>query len=140
MKSEIMLLRSLSRTVRIWDLENGKELHKLEHSGECMTFDFNANKTLLAVGHETGISIWNWTTRTKAQEIEMYRPADVRFNESGKKLIVGSYSSGEIFIAEQKSSETSSTPQTLVTSASFGVPSSVRLEPFFILCGRLTMI
>ena len=77
--------------IRIWDLTDGKLLHKLKLPDWCNNFDLNSDRTLLAVAHEKGVSIWNFLSLSKIKEIELNAVMDVRFNESGTKLIVGQY-------------------------------------------------
>ena len=79
------------KAIRIWELNNGKQLHKLDLPSFCNNFDLNTDETLLAVAHEKGVSIWNFLSLSKIKEIELNAVMDVRFNESGTKLIVGQY-------------------------------------------------
>ena len=78
------------KIVRVWSLA-GRELYEFRHSNWCNNFDLNMDKTLLAVAHSDGLSIWNFSSRIKLKEIEINDVWDVRFNESGTKLVFGLY-------------------------------------------------
>ena len=77
------------RTTRIWDIETKKELHKFKHPAECFNFDLNRERTLLAVAHGAGFSIWDFSSQMKIKEEKSKKVKDLRFNESGTVLIVG---------------------------------------------------
>lgn len=79
------------KAIRIWELNNGKQLHKLDLPSFCNNFDLNTDETLLAVAHEKGVSIWNFSSFSQIMEIELESVSDVRFNEPGTKLIFGQY-------------------------------------------------
>ena len=83
-------------TVRIWNLEDGKLLHKLQLPDLCHNFDLNPEKTLLAVAHYIGVSIWDFQNLAQISEIELDRVMDVRFNEQGTRLIAGQ-KNGQIY-------------------------------------------
>ena len=70
---------------------DGELLHTLYLPGSCNTFDLNKENTLLAVAHQYGVWIWNFSTLDKIMEIEVEYISDVRFNELGARLIVGHY-------------------------------------------------
>lgn len=77
-------------TIRIWNLTDGEELHRLHLPGWCNNFDLNRQETVLVVGDTKGFSIWDFQTRLKLKETEVESGVtDVRFNESGLKLVVG---------------------------------------------------
>ena len=78
-------------TVRIWNITDGKQLHKLQLLGWCSTFDLNSDRTLLAVAHQHGVSIYNFSSLSKLTEIQLFKVMDVRFNEPGTMLIVGQH-------------------------------------------------
>ena len=86
-----MIVTCGDTTVRIWNLENGKLLHKLKLPSWCKNFDLNSEKTLLAVAHQQGVSIWDFHNRIQIMEIELNDVTDVRFNEHGTTLIVGQF-------------------------------------------------
>ena len=79
------------KAVRIWNLEDGKLLHKLRLPGLCENFDLNNERTLLAVSHDTGVSIWDFQNLIQIWEIELDGVNDLRFNEPGTTLIVGQF-------------------------------------------------
>ena len=84
------------QTVRIWKLKNGNLLRTLYLPSWCNNFDFNSKSTILAVAHANGVSIYDFSNLMKIMEIELNQVMDVRFNESGTKLIVGQYD-GKVF-------------------------------------------
>ena len=86
-----MLVSCGHTTVRFWNVTDGKQLHQLEITDYCAMFDLNPGRTLLAVAHNSGVSIWDFSSRTKLTEINFNDVVDVRFNEDGTKLIVGQY-------------------------------------------------
>ena len=90
-----MVLSCGDRSVRIRNLEDGKLLYKLRLLGWCYNFDLNSEKTLLAVAHAGGVTIWDFTHILRIMEIELETILDVRFNEHGTTLILGHYD-GEI--------------------------------------------
>lgn len=95
------LLSCGDKTVRVWSLQDGSELHKFQHSSWCNNFDLNFDETLLAVAHSGGLTIWDFSNRIKLQEIEINDVYDVRFNESGMKLVFGLHD-GTVFYTEVK--------------------------------------
>ena len=86
-----MIISSGDKTVRIWNLEDGKLLHKLKLPSWCNNFDLNSEKTILAVAHHEGVSIWDFENRIQISEIELNKVNDVRFNEPGTTLVVGQF-------------------------------------------------
>ena len=91
-----MIVSCGDKTVRLWNLKNGKLLRKLQLPYLCRCFDLNSDETLLAVAHLKGVEIWDFSSLVKLTEIELKSVNDVRFNEPGTKLIVGQ-SDGHIF-------------------------------------------
>ena len=80
-------------TFRFWNLTNGEEVNKLQLLDECRNFDLDSKRTRLAVAHKSGVDIWDFAKRTKLAEIKTDEHVnDVRFNDSGTKLIIGEYS------------------------------------------------
>ena len=91
---------SADKTTRIWNLEDGKLLKKLHHSKSCSNFDLNLKTMLLAVAHRSGVTLWDFLTKTKIKDIDLAGSvADLRFNQSGKILIIGKHD-GEVFKAD----------------------------------------
>ena len=84
-----MVISCGDKAVRIWSLEDGKLLHKLHLPDRCRNFDLNSEKSLLAVAHDQGVSLWDFSNVVQVMEIELYYVSDVRFNEHGTTLIVG---------------------------------------------------
>ena len=84
-----MIVSCGGKTVRIWNLEDGKLLHKLQLFSWCKNFDLNSEKSLLAVAHDQGVSIWDFTNVIQISEIELDKVSDVRFNMHGTTLILG---------------------------------------------------
>ena len=90
-----MLVSCGDKTVRLWSLDDGKLLHKLQLPSWCYNFDLNTGKTILAVAHYEGVSIWDFHNLIQTMEIELDHVNDVRFNEPGTTLIVGQ-SNGQV--------------------------------------------
>ena len=84
-----LVLSCGDKSIQSWNLEDGKLLHKLQLPDWCYNFDLNSEKSLLAVAHESGVSIWNFSNKVQIMEIELDEVTDVRFNEYGTTLIVG---------------------------------------------------
>ena len=90
------------KLVRILALDNGEELHRLDHSSVCNNADFSPNMNVLAVACDTGVVIWDMKKVAKMKELDLAPEVqDLRFNPSGDKLIVGAHT-GEIFKIEMK--------------------------------------
>ena len=84
-----MVLSCGDKTLRIWNLTDGNLLHKLQLPSWCYNFDLNSEKTLLAIAHFDGVSIWDFLNVIQLMEVSMNEVYDVRFNEQGTTLIVG---------------------------------------------------
>ena len=82
---------SWDMSVRIWDVDNQKFVHQLDHSSWCRNFDISPNKLMLAVATDSGVVIWDLKKVTKIKEFELGDCMDVRFNHAGDRLIVGSF-------------------------------------------------
>ena len=98
-----MLVSCGDTSVRIWSLADGELLHTVQLPSWCYNFDLNYGRTLLAVADYRGGSIYNFSTRVKIMEKQLNVPnvdanfiSDVRFNESGTKLIVGQHN-GQLY-------------------------------------------
>ena len=57
----------------------------------CYNFDLDSKRTLLAVAHATGVSIWNFSSLNMIIKVELDEVTDVRFDETGTQLIIGQY-------------------------------------------------
>ena len=91
-----MIVSCGDKTVRIWNLKNSKLLHKLQLPGGCRNFDLNSERTVLAVAHHIGVSIWDFQNLIQIMEIELNDVNvngvnDVRFNMHGTRLIFGQF-------------------------------------------------
>ena len=85
------------KLTRIWDIETGKVIHKLDHPGKCYNCDLSPNKTLLAVASHTAVVLWDFKNATKIKEFKLGKYInDVKFNRDGTRLVAGLYE-GEIF-------------------------------------------
>ena len=84
-----MIMSCGGTTLQIRNLEDGKLLHKLQIPNWCHNFDLNSEKTLLAIAHAEGVSIWDFINKILIMEMELSKVNDVRFNEPGTTLIVG---------------------------------------------------
>ena len=103
-----LLVSCGDKTIRIWKLKNGNLLHKLQLPDWCRNFDLNFKNTLLAVAHDFGVSIWDFSrlrsfdgkdfsVQIPIMEIPTLKKVmDVRFSESGTRLIVGQHD-GKVF-------------------------------------------
>ena len=78
-------------TIQIWNVTSSKQLHILNLPSWCYNFDLDSKRTLLAVAHGTGVSIWNFSSLNKIIEMELDNASDVRFDETGTQLIIGQY-------------------------------------------------
>ena len=84
-----MIVSCGGTSVQIRNLEDGKLLHKLLIPIWCSNFDLNSQKTLLAIAHAEGVSIWDFSNLVEITRIAMNLVNDVRFNEPGTTLIIG---------------------------------------------------
>ena len=88
---------SADKTTRIWNLDNGQEVHKLSHPGRSWNFDLSPNQTLLAVASDTAVVLWDFKNATKIKEFKLDKNIfDVRFSPDGTRLVAGLYE-GEVF-------------------------------------------
>ena len=87
----LLIVSCADKTVRIWSLEQGQLLYKLQLADMCTSFDLNSDNTLMAVAHHKGISIWDFSSMIEIIEIDLDMVTDVRFNEPGTQLIVGQF-------------------------------------------------
>lgn len=83
-------------TVRIWDLQTGKEIKKQEEGKEGSSYriygvDFHPNKQEIVAytGNGNGIKIWNWRSKYPPILIGKHNnlPLLVRFNSKGSMLV-----------------------------------------------------
>ena len=96
---DIIISCGSDQTTRLWDIKDTRKLQKfrvsgsiLVHPAQCSSFDLNQERTLLAVAHGAGFSIWNFATRTKMKEVQCEDSIKVnakRYNQSGTALIIG---------------------------------------------------
>ena len=63
-----MIVSCGGTTAQIRNLE-GKLLHKLQIPNWCHNFDLNSEKTLLAIAHAEGISIWDFLNIVQIMEL-----------------------------------------------------------------------
>ena len=77
---------------RIWSVETGEEIHRLVHEDQCTNFDLSPDKTILAVGCESGVVLWDFRNATKMKEFKLEREVtDLRFNPAGDRIVVGAF-------------------------------------------------
>ena len=85
------------KSTRIWDLGNGKLLHRLEQSNLCNNLDISPNKSLMAIATRDELVLLDLLKTKTIQKFNLGpRHNDVRFSPSGKRLVVG-LSGGEVF-------------------------------------------
>ena len=86
------------KLTRIWNLDTGKEKHRLVHEHPCYNFDLSPNNTILAVGCDSGVVLWDFETATKIKELKLGESStnDLRFNPTGDRLVVG-LQDGQVF-------------------------------------------
>ena len=105
------------KSVRVLRLDNGEELHRLDHPSECNKADLCPNKSILAVACDAVVVIWDMKRVVKMKQFELVDDSqpqtdywgenpphmfrDLRFNPSGDKLIVGSLH-GRVFNIQMK--------------------------------------
>ena len=91
-----------NKTVRVFILQNGQELHCLEHPGPCYNADLSPNKSLMAVACDSAVVLWDIRNGVKIEQFDLGSDInDVQFNPSGDKLVVG-LSDGQVFKIEMK--------------------------------------
>ena len=92
----------LDKIVRVLALENGEELHRLDHPDECRCIDLSPNKSLLAVACSSAVVLWDMNKLIKIKQFDLGSGInDLRFNPSADTLIVG-LREGEIYKIEMK--------------------------------------
>ena len=86
------------KLARIRNLDTGIEIHRLVHEDDCNNFDLSPNKTILAVGYDSGVVLWDFKNGTKIKELNLGESPtrDLRFNPTGDRLVVGLYD-GRVF-------------------------------------------
>ena len=96
---DMVITASLDKTVRVWETRTGKLLHTLTHLGGCVNVDINPDKTLLAVAHHGGVTLWCLETFTNLGQAELGRVTDVRFLNN-KRIIAGLYN-GQVYLIDR---------------------------------------
>ena len=90
------------KTVKVLALENGEELHRLDHPNQCLNMDLSPNQSVLAVACSSAVVLWDMNKLVKIKQFDLGSGInDLRFNPSGDTLIVGLHK-GEIFKIEMK--------------------------------------
>ena len=88
------------KSTKIWDLGDGKKLHELEQSSPCWNFDISSNKSLLAIASEYELVLLDFSKITEIKKFVLgtheNELEDMRFNQSGTKLVAGLHE-GEVF-------------------------------------------
>ena len=97
--NDMVITASLDKTVRVWETRTGKLLHTLTHLGGCVNVDINPDKTLLAVAHHGGVTLWCLETFTNLGQAELGRVTDVRFLNN-KRIIAGLYN-GQVYLIDR---------------------------------------
>ena len=88
---------SEDNSTRIWDLEYGKQIHRLEQSSPCNNFDISPDESLIAVATDYELVLLDFSKLTTIKKFKLRSShMDVRFNQSGSRLIVG-IDGGEVF-------------------------------------------
>ena len=114
------------KTVRIWSLKDGTLLHELKLPGRCNNFDLNSERTLLAVAHNKGVSIWDFRNLVQIREIELDIANDVRFNEPGTTLIIGQLNGQVSKVSLDDNSSSTTVPTTQISTMKRPLPTSFR--------------
>jgi len=92
-----LITSSDDESVRIWDLNEGTQIHKLRQSGCCNNFDISPNKSLMAIASYFELVLVDLSTKETVEEFSLGTEInDVRFNKSGKRLVAGLHN-GEVF-------------------------------------------
>ena len=90
--NQFAISSSIDKTVRFWSLSNGQEIAKLDHDNSCFNFDISPSGKILAVGGNYFVAIWRLDTFVKIKQFDFTDFVfDVRFNESGDKLLAGTW-------------------------------------------------
>ena len=85
------------KSVRVFALESGEELYRLEHPGPCLNADLSPNKSLMAVACDSAVVLWDIRKAVKIEQFDLGASiCDLQFNSSGDKVLAGS-GDGQIF-------------------------------------------
>ena len=76
---DMVITASVDKKVRVLETRTGKLLHTLTHLAGCVNVDINPDKTLLAVAHYDGVTLWSLETFTNLGNAQLGRVTDVRF-------------------------------------------------------------
>ena len=88
---------SNDKSTRIWDLGDGKQIHRFGQSSPCGKFDISPDKSLLAIICTDQLVLLDFSKGTRIKRLNLgWNHTDVRFNPSGTRLIVGLFE-GEVF-------------------------------------------
>ena len=100
LRDEQVITCCFDKAVRVFSLQSGKKLHRLEHPGPCYNADLSPNKILLAVACDSAVVLWDIRNTVKIEQFDLgSKIYDLRFNQSGDKLVVGLYE-GEVYKIE----------------------------------------
>ena len=78
------------KTLRIWNVENGKTKDEFKHDNWCWSFDIDQNGDTLAVACDKVVSIWSIRDHRKMADIKTDSYAmDVRFNKFNNTIVAG---------------------------------------------------
>ena len=72
-------------TIKVWKDE--KLVKNLDHSNYCRGFQLNSEKTMLAVGYSSGITVWSTADWKKLTDLEIGHTEGVNFNSDSSKII-----------------------------------------------------
>ena len=89
---------SADKTVRIWNIVNGRMEKEFKHYGSCRSFDIDKDAATLAVAcYQNSVSVWSIRDQKQIAKIKTDSSAcDVRFNRSDNEIGVGC-EDGEIY-------------------------------------------
>ena len=89
------LISSGDKTLEVW--KEGKLVKSLQHSNDCWRFHLNSDKSLLAVGYDSGVTVWSTAAWTRLADLEIGDIMDVKFN-SASNVILAAQWNGKLHI------------------------------------------
>ena len=94
--NDLIISACTGKFTRIWKKSTGKHVHPLVHKGQNSNFDVSPNGALIAVAHNSGVSIWSLENFERIGEVELDRVQDVRFQTNGK--IIAALHDGQVYL------------------------------------------
>ena len=102
---------SSDRTLKLWDISNGKVFKNFAFSSSPHAIDVSSNDTYFATGHKNGeLRIWSLTDPKEMHKIKVHTDqiTSLKFSRTGSQIITSSKDS-EIKITEIRTLQTETT-------------------------------